>query len=103
MLYENSKTHNELAPSATGNFQTKGQQTIAIPPNAPFREVLRRQIRRPLPRLDCPLNAFNPFNPFEQIISGGSRARLAEFGNRKIDSEVDAFLSHARNQRRQAI
>ncbi len=40
-----------------------------------------------------PVDAFNPFNPFGQIISGGSRARLAEFGNRKIDSDVDAFLS----------
>ena len=55
MLYENSKTHNELAPSATGNFQTKGQQTIAIPPNAPLREALRRQIRRPLARRDSRL------------------------------------------------
>ena len=38
-------------------------------------------------------DAFNPFNPFQQIISGGSRARLAEFGNRLFDNESDAFLA----------
>ena len=42
---------------------------------------------------NLPLGAFNPFNPFQQIISGGSRARLAEFGNRLFDNESDAFLA----------
>jgi hypothetical protein len=37
--------------------------------------------------------AFNPFNPFNQIISGGTRARLAEFGNRLFDNESDAWLA----------
>src|SRR5204862_244682 len=36
--------------------------------------------------------AFNPFNPFNQIISGGTRARLAEFGNRLFDNESEAWL-----------
>ncbi len=31
-MYQNVKTHNELAPPATGGFQTNGQITIAIPP-----------------------------------------------------------------------
>ena len=35
---------------------------------------------------NVPVDAFNPFNPFNQIISGGSRARLAEFGNRLFDN-----------------
>jgi outer membrane receptor for ferrienterochelin and colicin len=39
--------------------------------------------------------AYNPFNPFNQIIAGGSRARLAEFGNRLFDNETDAFLATA--------
>src|SRR5881275_705399 len=39
-----------------------------------------------------PANAFNPFNPFEQIISGSTRARLADFGNRLFDNETDAVL-----------
>ena len=41
----------------------------------------------------APADAFNPFNPFDQIISGGTRARLAEFGNRLFDNETDAWLS----------
>ena len=92
VMYQNVKTHNELAAPATGNFQTNGQITIAIPP------------REPNPAGTTPLGgptyadtglapgAFNPFNPFNQIISGGSRARLAEFGNRLFDNETDAFL-----------
>ena len=39
-----------------------------------------------------PADAFNPFNPFNQIISGGSRARLLEFGNRLFDNQTDSFL-----------
>jgi iron complex outermembrane recepter protein len=34
-----------------------------------------------------PAGAFNPFNPFEQIISGSSFARIFDFGNRLIDNE----------------
>src|SRR4029077_16304597 len=34
--YENVKTHNEAAPPATGNFETKGQTTLAIPPHSPL-------------------------------------------------------------------
>ena len=47
-------------------------------------------LRRDL-RIDT--DAFNPFNPFNQIISGGSRARLFEFGNRLFDNETDNFLA----------
>ena len=36
LFYQNVKTHNELAPSATGSFQTTGQVTLAIPPNMPI-------------------------------------------------------------------
>jgi outer membrane receptor protein involved in Fe transport len=89
MAYQNVKTHNELAAAATGSFQTAGQVTLAIPPHAPG------------PTLGGPtyeetgvqVGAFNPFNPFQQIISGGSRYRLAEFGNRLFDSETDAFFT----------
>ena len=44
-------------------------------------------------RLVCPADSFNPFNPFQQVISGGSRARLLEFGNRLFDNETDNFLA----------
>jgi iron complex outermembrane recepter protein len=42
---------------------------------------------------DVPADAFNPFNPFNQIISGGSRARLAEFGNRIEDDTTQAYVT----------
>jgi iron complex outermembrane receptor protein len=101
--YENTKAHNELAPSATGSFFTPGQKTIAIPPHMslggvapPNTPVFQGQ---PCPPADpgcnatnTPLNAFNPFNPFNQIISGGSRARLADFGNRLFDDNTDSVL-----------
>ena len=88
-FYQNVKTGYDLAPTATGNFQTPGNITLAIPPHAPG------------PTLDgpsyeetgVPLGAYNPFNPFQQIISGGTRARLIEFGNRIIDNETNAFFS----------
>ncbi len=88
-FYQNVKTGYDLAPTATGNFQTPGNITLAIPPHAPG------------PTLDgpsyeetgVPMGAYNPFNPFQQIISGGTRARLIEFGNRIIDNETNAFFS----------
>ena len=79
----------EIAPTATGNFQTPGNITLAIPPRQPGPTVGG-------PSYDetgVPLGAFNPFNPFQQIISGGTRARLAEFGNRVIENRTDAFFS----------
>ena len=75
-----------MAPLPTGSFQnTIGQLlTIAIPPDEP-----------PIARL-ISKRAFQPtrylFNPFQQIISGGSRARLADFGNRVF--RTHALLHH---------
>ena len=45
--YENVKTHNEAAPPATGNFQTKGQTTLAIPPHRPHRPAARTPLEYP--------------------------------------------------------
>ncbi len=91
-MYQNVKTHNELAAAATGNFQTPGFTTIAIPPrvanpagSTPFGGPTYAET-------GVAPGSFNPFNPFNQIISGGTRARLAEFGNRLFDNESDAFL-----------
>ena len=42
---------------------------------------------------NTPVDAFNPFNPFNQIISGGTRARIFDFGNRLIDTENEAWLA----------
>ena len=90
MFYQNVKTHNELAPGATGSFETAGSTTIFIPPHDPN---LPLQGGPTAAEVGMPAGAFNPNNPFQQIISGGSRARLAEFGNRLFDNETDAFLS----------
>ncbi len=98
MMYQNVKTRNELAPSATGDFQTPGSQFIVIPPNSPLPRdpVTGLQITPPntptAASTNLPLGAFNPFNPFQQIISGGTRARLAEFGNRVFNNETDAVF-----------
>jgi iron complex outermembrane receptor protein len=112
--YTKVKTHNELAPGATGSFFTPGQVTIGIPPMTNLNGVAPPNTPRfvgepgsgPIdpvtgqPSLaagenptSVPANAFNPFNPFNQIISGGSRARLAEFGNRTFDNTSNAYLA----------
>src|SRR5207244_9311880 len=89
--YVDAKTHDELAPEATGNFETPGATTSFIPPNHPFPIMNGVEVPPfggPTPaEVGEPLGAFNPFNPFEQIISGGTRARLFDFGNRKFDNE----------------
>ena len=90
--YQNVKTHNELAPPATGNFQTAGQTTLAIPPREPNPAGTTPFGGPTYAETGVTPGAFNPFNPFNQIISGGSRARLAEFGNRLFDNETDAVL-----------
>ena len=92
-MYQNVKTHNELAAPATGSFQTPGQQTIAIPPHTANPAGTTPFGGPTYAATGLTPGAYNPFNPFEQIISGGSRARLAEFGNRLFDNETDAFLA----------
>src|SRR5213592_644850 len=90
--YVDAKTHDELAPVATGSFQTPGSPTLFIPPNHPFAVDANGVAITPpntptAAEVGLPFGAFNPFNPFQQIISGGTRARFADFGNRLIDNE----------------
>lgn len=92
-MYQNVKTHNELAPPATGNFQTNGQITLAIPPRVANPAGTTPFGGPTYADTGLAPGAFNPFNPFNQIISGGTRARLAEFGNRKFDDETDAYTA----------
>ena len=92
-MYQNVKTHNELAPPATGNFQTPGFVTLAIPPRVPNPAGTTPFGGPTYAETGVAPGAFNPFNPFNQIISGGTRARLAEFGNRLFDNESDAWLA----------
>ena len=86
-FYVDAKTHDELAPSATGDFETPGNFTIFIPPNHPLPGGVAPPGTPSAAEVGMPAGAFNPFNPFEQIISGGSRARVADFGNRLFDNE----------------
>jgi len=92
-FYQDVKTNYELAPSATGNFQTPGNVTLAIPPDTPIAPGSEPPNTPTHVETGVPADAFNPFNPFHQIISGGTRARLIEFGNRVIDNETNAFFS----------
>jgi iron complex outermembrane receptor protein len=66
---------------------------LAIPPHSPIAPGSEPPHTPTHAETGVPADAFNPFNPFEQIISGGTRARLAEFGNRLFDNETDAWLS----------
>src|SRR5436189_1464888 len=92
-FYQRVNTHNELAAPATGSFETKGQTILAIPPHSPIAPGSEPPNTPTHAETGVPADAFNPFNPFEQIISGGTRARLAEFGTRLFDNETDAWLS----------
>jgi hypothetical protein len=86
--YVDAKTHDELAADATGNFVTPGSPTRYIPPNHAFQDPNNPPFGGFTPaQVGMPDNAFNPFNPFEQIISGATRARLLDFGNRIFDNE----------------
>jgi iron complex outermembrane receptor protein len=86
--YVDAKSHDELAPNATGNFETPGQKSGYIPPHSPLPDPENPPFGGPTAsEVGMPPDAFNPFNPFEQIISGGTRARLFDFGNRLIDNE----------------
>src|SRR4029077_18963275 len=74
---------------ATSNFQTPGSTILAIPPNQPGLTIAGPSYAE----TSMPLGAYNPFNPFQQIISGATRARLVEFGDRIDNPVTDAFFA----------
>jgi outer membrane receptor protein involved in Fe transport len=85
--YQYNMTENQLAPSATGSFTTNGQTELVIP----------ARTANPLPTADgraraAVAGAFNPFNPFNLDITGGTRFRLKEFGNRIFRGTNDSFM-----------
>jgi iron complex outermembrane receptor protein len=79
----------ELAPYATGSFETPGQTTIVVP--ARTANPILTPTEAALGRRTAAVGAFNPFNPFNQDLSGGSRIRLAEWGNRVFHNRNIAF------------
>jgi len=98
-FYQNTKSHDELAPVAT-SFTLPGSVTVFIPPTHPA-GAINPATGQPFGILGrfapadvgAPPGAFNPFNPFQQFISGFTFARVADFGNRIYDTETDAFMS----------
>jgi iron complex outermembrane recepter protein len=90
--YARVKTHDELAPPATGPFENPGQGTLYIPPHSPLPGGVAPPNTPTIAETGMPPDAYNPFNPFGQIISGFTNARLADFGNRLFDVENIAEL-----------
>ncbi|MDB6126767.1 MAG: TonB-dependent receptor, partial [Verrucomicrobia bacterium] len=85
--FQSNMTENQLAPAATGSFTTAGQTELVIP----------ARTANPLPTADgraraAVAGAYNPFNPFNEDITGGSRFRLKEFGNRIFHDTTDSFM-----------
>jgi iron complex outermembrane receptor protein len=87
VTYEDANTENQLAPSATNSFSTAGQTELVIPARTANPLALPDGRTRA-----APAGAFNPFNPFNIDLAGGTRARLAEFGNRIFRNTTDATL-----------
>src|ERR1051326_338926 len=85
--YVDAKTHDELAPTATGAFETPGKEPLFVPPNHPFPSGVPPFGGPPPAEVGMSPTAFNPFNPFEQIISGNTTARIFYFGDRFGDNE----------------
>lgn len=121
LSHQTVKVENQLAASATGDFDTPGQVQIVIPARTatPLLTVVlpsfgliqsvnagtllpadalpglgTRIVNNRAQRL-ASTGASNPFNLFNQDISDGSRMRLAEFGNRIIQDETNATLATA--------
>ena len=88
VFFERDDVRNEFPPNPTASFRGNGVP-IAIPPHVPGPTLGGPS------HVDTgvPAGAYNPFNPFQQIISGNSRAMLFEFGNTKFDNLTDAFFT----------
>jgi iron complex outermembrane receptor protein len=92
-FYVVAKSHDDLAPGRTGNFEAPGSFTLFIPPHAPIAAGSEAPHTPTAAEVGAPVGVFNPFNPFDQFISGRSNARLADFGDRKVDTENEAWMS----------
>ncbi len=90
MSYQHNFSESQLAPLATGTFTTPGSVEYVIP----------ARTASPLPMPDgraraAAAGAFNPFNPFNIDITGGTKFRMFEFGNRVLKTDSDAFMATA--------
>ena len=87
-FYMHNYSQSQLAPLATGTFTTPGSVEYVIPARTP----------NPLPLPDgraraASPGAYNPFNPFNIDITGGTKFRLFEFGNRILNTDSDNFMT----------
>jgi outer membrane receptor protein involved in Fe transport len=89
MFFQMLHQIDELAPYATNNFEQPGQTTMVIPARTPNPILTPAEVARG--GRTAAIGAFNPFNPFNQDISGVSRIRLAEWGNRIFHTRNTAF------------
>ena len=90
MSYQHNFSESQLAPLATGSFSTPGSVEYVIPAHT----------ANPLPLPDgrpraAAAGAYNPFNPFNIDITGSTRFRMFEFGNRILKTDSDAFMATA--------
>ena len=109
-LYQHTFGHDELAPSASGNFFDPGSVPIIIPARTATPIIVRGSNRQNtdlanpvmLPsdanydverRILADKNAYNPFNPFNQDISDTSRIRLWDFGNRVFRTYTNSGIA----------
>lgn len=88
LFFQRADLVNELAPADTGPL---GIFAIGIPPHSPGATLGGPSYEES----GVQTGAYNPFNPFQQIISGGTMGRLTDFGNRRFDSRTDAFFTTA--------
>lgn len=93
LFFQRFREIDELAPYATNNFESPGQTTIVIPARTPNPILTPAEIASGH-RTAAP-GAYNPFNPFNQDISGGSRTRLSEWGNRVFEIRNTAVAGTA--------
>ena len=91
LLFQRADVDYEAAPSPTFAFQSPGALTLAIPPHIPGATLGGPTYQE----TGVPLGAYNPFNPFQQIISGESRGRLFDFGPREFNTRTDSFFVSA--------
>lgn len=85
-FFQRADVLNEQSPAGTGPFQQPVVKVLAIPPHSPGATLGGPSYEE----TGVPFGAFNPFNPFQQIISGDTRARLFDFGNRKFNTRTDS-------------
>lgn len=92
ILFERNKVEVDNPPTPTFNFATPGQAPVtplAIPPREPGAIVDGPGYAD----VGLPTDAYNPFNPFPQILSGDTRGRLMELGPRTFNHTTDAFFT----------